>query len=482
MSELCYLSIAEASRLIQQHKLSPTELTEAHLRRIEHLDGQLRTFITLTADIALREAKHATEEIVAGRIVGPLHGIPITYKDVVATAGVRTTAASRVYANWIPEKNANVVSRLKKAGSVMLGKVHLSEFAFSGGVTEQDFIKPARNPWNAAYDPGGSSSGSAVGVAAGLAMGSVGGDSGGSIRIPAAHCGVVGFKPTYGLVGRSGEIPLSYSTGHLGPITRSAEDAAIMLEYMAGFDPQDRASIRRAVSPYSRLIHKDTAGLRLGICPSYMEAVGGETECISSFNTAVEVFRSAGFPIREVTIPHINYACVASYNNILRIEAFFSHFNNFRDPAIRALYGRAYKNIVRGGFLSSVDYLRAQQARALISKEIAQALETVDVLLTPTTPSPPARIDSAATTNQISAKPGSDPKVNQSNFVHEAAYTAPINLTGNPALSLPCGFTSAGLPLGIQLIGKPLDEPTVLAVGNRYQQLTDWHRRRPLLN
>lgn len=482
MSELCYLTIAEASQLIQQRKLSPTELTEAYLGRIEQLDGQLRSFITLTAEIALREAKHATEEIVSGRILGPMHGIPITYKDVVATAGVRTTAASRVYADWIPEKNANVVNRLQKAGSVMLGKVNLSEFAFSGGVTEQDFIKPARNPWNTAYDPGGSSSGSAVGIASGLAMASVGGDSGGSIRIPAAHCGVVGFKPTYGLVGRGGEIPLSYSTGHLGPITRSAEDAAIMLEYMAGFDPQDRASIRRITLPYSSLIKNDTGGLRLGICPSYMEAVGGETESAASFNAAVEVFRSACFPIREVAIPHINYACVASYNNILRIEAFFAHFNNFRDPAIRSRYGRAYKNIVRGGFLSSVDYLRAQQARSLISHEIAKVFESVDVLLTPTTPSGPARIDGAVTANKVSAKLGSDAKVNQSNFVHEAAYTAPFNLSGNPVLSLPCGFTSAGLPLGMQIIGKPLDEAAVLAVGNRYQQLTNWHQRRPSLS
>jgi Asp-tRNA(Asn)/Glu-tRNA(Gln) amidotransferase A subunit family amidase len=479
MSDLFYLSIAEASSLIQQHKLSPLELTHAHLDRIQALDSHLRCFITLTSEIALREAQHATEEIANGRILGPLHGIPVTYKDLLATAGVRTTAASRVYADWVPAKSANVVTRLQNAGTVMLGKVKLSEFAFAGGYSEQDFFKPARNPWNAAYDTGGSSSGSAVGVAAGLSMASVGTDGGGSIRIPSANCGVTGLKPTYGLVGRSGDFAGNYSLSHVGPIARSVEDVAIMLEQMAGYDPNDRASLRKEAPPYRKLLFEKTSGLRLGVCPSYMEAVGGELEVQSGFRAALDVLRSSGFEIREVAIPHLNYAAVAGYNNILRIEMFSAHYKNFCDPAIRNRYGRAYRNIVRGGFLSSIDYLRAQQARGLISAEVAKAFESIDVLLTPTTPVSPALLDGSP--SGLPEQIGTDPKVNSHNLMHDAVYTCPFNLTGHPVLTVPSGFSSLGLPLGLQLVGRPLEEATVMMVGHQYQDVTDWHRRIPPL-
>jgi len=480
MSDLCLLSIVEASNLIAQRKISPLELTQAHLDRIHALDGRLQSFITLTADIALKEAKAATEVVAQGKIASPLHGIPITYKDLIATEGVRTTAASRVYADWVPSSDANVVKRLRNAGTVMLGKVHLSEFAFAGGATEHDFIKPARNPWNAAYDPGGSSSGSAVGVAAALAMGSVGSDSGGSIRIPAANCGTVGLKPTYGLVGRSGEITLGYSVGHIGPITRTVEDAAIMLEHLAGYDPEDRASVHRDVPPYQKLISEKLRDIRLGVCPLYMEAVGGEDESTAAFHAAVDVFRRIGFNVQELKIPHINYACTAGYNNILRIEGFCAHYQNFRDPEVRSRYGNAFRNIVRGGFLSTVDYMRAQQARTLISAELADVFKSIDVLLTPTTADSPARLDGTA--NGLRATGGSDPKISKSSYLHGAAYTAPFNLTGNPVISVPCGFNSLGLPLGLQLVGRPFEEATILNLGRQYQMETDWHRRRPPLS
>lgn len=481
MNELCYLSIAEASRLIATRKISPLELTQAHLDRIYKLDGHLLSLITLTSEIALTDARRATEEVLHGRLLRPLHGIPVTYKDTLATAGVRTTAASRVYEHWVPDKDSNVVARMRQARSVLLGKANLSEFSFAGGSGDQDFMKPPRNPWNADYSSGGSSNGSAVGVAAGLAMASVGADSGGSIRIPAAHCGVVGFKPTYGLIGRSGEIPLSYSVGHLGPLTRSVEDAAILLECLAGFDPQDRASIRTQVPPYWKLLSSKPAGLRLGLCSSYMDAVGMHSEVASFFEDAVNVFRSLGFPIHEVSVPHLNYACAASYNNIMRIEAFCTHFQNFRDPAIRSKYGHAFRNIARGGFLTTLDYFRAQQARALISAELATAFQDIDVLLTPTTPSPPSPITVAIAEKQTSDRLGTDPKVNRTNFMHEAAYTSPFNLTGNPVLSVPSGFTSRGLPVGMQLIARPLQEASLLSLGHQYQLATDWHRRRPPL-
>lgn len=472
MQDLCYLTIAEAAGLIRSRKLSPVELTKAHLDRIAKVDPLLRSFITLTADVAMRQAEEATQEIAAGKIRSPLHGIPITYKDVIATAGIRTTAASRVYEHWVPETDAHVVVKLRTAGAITLGKVHLSEFAFAGGATEADFVKPARNPWNTKYSPGGSSSGSAVGVAAGLAMGSVGSDSGGSIRIPAAYCGVTGLKPTYGRVGRTGEIPFSYSVGHLGPITRTVEDAAIMLEYLAGFDPVDRASSKAEVPPFSRLLGHSLRGARIGISPSYMDAVGNEEDLMSAFESCVRVFRSFGCTVREVVVPHLNYACAASYNCIMRIEGFRAHLENLRDK--RSLYGRgAFRNIARGGFLSSVDYLRGQQARSLISGELSKIFEGIDILLMPTTPTTPS--------GGAYRSKGTDPKINRTSFTHEAAYTSPFNLTGSPALSVPCGFNSIGLPIGIQLIGRAFEEQLILAAGHQYQQVTDWHRRRPQL-
>ena len=335
MQDLCYLTIAEAAALIQSRKLSSVRLTQAHLDRIARIDPLLRSFITLSGDVAMRQAREADQEIAQGKIRGPLHGIPVTYKDVIATAGIRTTAASRVYENWVPDKDSHVVTQLRKAGAVTLGKVHLPEFAFAGGATPADFIPQARNPWNTKYSPGGSSSRSAVGVAAGLAMGSVGGDSGGSIRIPAAFCGVTGVKPTYGRVGRSGEIPFSYSVGHLGPIARTVEDAAILLEPMAGYDPGDGASSKAEVPHYRRMLQRPMRGLRIGVSPSYMDAVGNEEDIASAFDAAVGVFRSFGCAVQDVMIPHLNYACAACYNCILRIEGFRTHFEHLRDKRDR---------------------------------------------------------------------------------------------------------------------------------------------------
>lgn len=290
----CFLTIAEAAELIRKRKLSPVELTQAHLERISRSDGELRSFITVSGDLALDQARQAANENARGRATGPLHGIPITYKDVIATAGVRTTAASRVLEDWVPGKDAHVVTRLREAGAVTLGKVNLGEFTLPGGHTENDFTKPPRNPWNLKYTASGSSSGSAVSVAAGMAMGSVGGDSGGSIRLPAERCGITGLKPTYGRIGRSGVIPLSYSMDHLGPMTRTVEDTAIMLEAMAGHDPNDRASSREGVPAYRRLLSRKVRGLKIARCPAYLEAAGVEDQVLSALDAALDVFRSLG--------------------------------------------------------------------------------------------------------------------------------------------------------------------------------------------
>jgi aspartyl-tRNA(Asn)/glutamyl-tRNA(Gln) amidotransferase subunit A len=460
MAELCYLSIAEAARLIQRGELSPLDLARAYLERIGRLEPKLHSYITVTPDVALEQAKEAA----AKNQGGPLRGIPISYKDLIATAGIRTTAASRVYEHWIPEKDAFVVTQLRERGVVTLGKATLNEFAFSSG-SEQEFITQARNPWNLHADTGLSSSGSAVAVVAGLATASIATDSGGSIRMPASYCGVTGLKPTYGRIGRSGVVPLSYSCDHVGVITRSAEDAALLLTALAGRDPSDAASSDVQVPSSVELLSRNPRGLRLGVCPSYMEAAGVETEVAAAFENALEVFRSLGAVVREVEIPHLSYAPAADFT-ILRIEGFNAHIRNLRDK--REKFGpSAFREIAVGGLLSTTDYYRALQARTLIAGELRRVFETTDVLVTPTTPG--TGIAGAY------ARSPRDPKVAKS----DVAYLAPFNLTGSPAISIPCGFTKAGLPVGLQLVGRAFDETTIISMAHGYQQATDWHRRRP---
>ena len=469
MSDLCFLSIAEASALIRERRLSPLELTEAHLARIDQLDASLRSYITVTREQALQQAKEATKQMTASGSRGPLFGIPVSLKDNIATAGVRTTAASRVLRDWVPDKDASIATRLHSAGTIMLGKVALSEFTFAGGSTPNDFIKPPRNPWNLKYSAGGSSNGSAVSVAAGLAMASVGSDSGGSIRIPAALCGLAGLNPTYGRIGKSGVIPLSYSMGAIGPITRSVHDAALMLDVMAGFDPDDRSSSRRSVPAYSEAVNRPVKGLRIGTCPSYVNAVGVQSDVQAAIAAAIGVLQSLDMTSSEVEIPHLTYACAAGYNTIMRVEAFHHHFERLRDH--RTEYGAAFRNIGRGGFLTTHDYLRGQQARTLITEELRLAFEQMDVLVLPVIPATP---DGGAYVTE-----GTDIKVRKGSFSHGPAYTAPFNLTGSPTLSVPCGFTAGGMPIAMQLVARPFQEETLIATGHQYQLQTDWHRRRP---
>jgi aspartyl-tRNA(Asn)/glutamyl-tRNA(Gln) amidotransferase subunit A len=463
MTEPYYLSIAEAALLIRKGELSPVDLARAYLERIEQLDSKLHSYITVVPEVALRQAKQAA----AGNQSGPLCGIPVSYKDLIATAGIRTTAASRVYEDWIPDKDAYVVSRLRARGVVTLGKATLNEFAFSSGDPKEEFFKPARNPWNLNARTGLSSSGSAVGVAAGLAMASVATDSGGSIRMPASYCGVTGLKPTYGRIGRSGVVPLSYSCDHVGVITRSAEDSAILFAAVAGLDPADPASSGIRVPSSAELLSRNPRGLRLGVCSSYMDAAGMESEVASAFRSALDVFRSLGAAVGEVEIPHLSYAPSADFT-ILRIEGFNAHLRNLRDK--REKYGAsAFREIAVGGFLSTADYYRALQARTLISAELQHVFESTDVLVTPTTPE-------TAIAGSYTKSP-QDRKVAKS----DVAYLAPFNLTGSPAISIPCGFTTAGMPVGLQLVGRAFDEATIISAAHCYQQNTDWHRRRPTL-
>jgi aspartyl-tRNA(Asn)/glutamyl-tRNA(Gln) amidotransferase subunit A len=465
--ELCYLTIAEAAPLIHAGRLSAVDLTQAYLDRISRINPSLRSYITVSADIALVQAHQANEEIAHGRYRGPLHGIPISYKDLIETAGIRTTANSRVYADYIPEKNANVVARLREAGAVTLGKANLCEFAFSD-TSEGDFFKEARNPWNPEYQAGLSSNGSAVGVAAGLAMASIATDSGGSIRIPASYCGVTGLKPSYGVVGRTGVIPLSYSLDHVGTIARTAQDTALLLEVIAGYDSGDLTSCRKSVPHYSKLLTGEIRGMRIGICPQYMREVGVEDQVWEAFQHALDRFRSLGMAVSEIELPSFSYGPAADFT-ILRIEGFQVHFRNLKER--REQYGlSAFHEIAVGGLLSPSDYLKAQQARTLLSNELSRAFQGIDVLLMPSTPA-----SAAGGVYHL------QPPTNQRVARDEISYLAPFNLTGTPALSICCGFTQQGLPIGLQLIGRGLNEATLLKVARRYQEMTDFHLRKPPL-
>lgn len=396
-----------------------------------------------------------------------LRGIPVSYKDLIATAGIRTTGASRVYEHWIPGRDAYVVTRLRERGVVTLGKATLNEFAFSSITAQHDFVKPARNPWNVSASTGLSSSGSAVGVVAGMAAASVATDSGGSIRMPASYCGVTGLKPTYGRIGRSGVLPLSYSCDTVGVITRSAEDSAILLATLAGHDPDDATSAANRFPDAAELLSRNVRGLRLGVCRSYIEAAGMETDVASAFGRALDVFRSLGAVVREVEIPHLSYAPAADFT-ILRVEGFNVHFRNLRNK--REKYGAsAFREIAVGGFLSTADYYRAQQARTLIGTELQRAFENIDALVMPTTP----QTGLAGTYST----PPTDHKVAKDSV----AYLAPFNLTGSPAISILCGFTTARMPVGLELVGRAFDDTTIISTAHQYQQATDWHRQRPLV-
>ena len=462
MPELFFLSIAEAGRQIRAGRLSPRELVEVHLKRIADVDPKIRAYITTVPEVARRQAREAE----AGPTAGGLRGIPVSYKDLIATAGIKTTAASRVYAEWVPARDAYPVTRMRRSGAVTLGKATLNEFAFSP-TSDQDFVTPARNPWNAALSTGLSSSGSAAAVAAGLAMGSIATDSGGSIRIPASYCGVTGIKPTYGLVGRTGVIPLSYSCDHVGALARSAEDVAILLTGLAGHDAEDPACVTRPPRDYTAGLSSGIRGLRFGVPRRYMEAVGVDTEVLAAYEESIKVLQSLGGSVREVDVPYLAYAPGADFT-ILRVEGFNVHLANLREK--HDLYSAGcFRQIAAGGYLSATDYYRAQQARTLISESLAKTFTTIDVLVTPTTPQTAAA--------GVFAKAPQDQKVARSGV----GFLAPFNLTGSPAISIPGGFNRASLPIGLQLVGRAFEEDTILRSAHSYQGATDWHQRRPPL-
>lgn len=464
VAELTHLSIAEASELIRHGKLSPVELTEACLERIGLLDAHLNAFITVAREEALSAAQQATNALAKGSHKGPLHGIPLAVKDLFATAGLRTTAGSRILADNTPTEDATAVARLKGAGAVILGKLNLHEFAF-GATGVNPHYGAARNPWDGDRISGGSSSGSAVAVAAGECLGALGTDTGGSIRIPSSLCGIVGLKPTYGRVSRRGVVPLSWSLDHVGPMARTVEDAALILGAIAGHDPLDASSSDEPVPDFQReLTDGKLKGLRIGV-PREFFFEDVDLEVQEAVRLAITGLSRLGAQLRDVSLPHIAEA-PAAVNAIILPEALAYHRRWLAERPDD--YGDDVRERLElGATYLAVHHVQAQRFRSLIIEEWRrEVFDKIDLLVTPTTP--------------IAA-----PAIDESDFqttLNLVRFTGPFNLSGLPAVSLPCGFTKSGLPIGMQLVGRWFEEGMVLWAAHAYQQSTDWHKRQPPLS
>jgi aspartyl-tRNA(Asn)/glutamyl-tRNA(Gln) amidotransferase subunit A len=468
MSELFWASMADLGRMIATKEVSPVEVVRAHLDRIAALDAKLRAFITVCAEAALQAARGAEADLMAGKVVGPLHGVPWAPKDLYATKGVRTTGGSKILADAVPRADATVVARLGEAGAIVLGKLNMHEFAY-GPEGLNAHYGDARNPWDARAHriTGGSSSGSGAAVAAGLTPGSLGSDTGGSIRIPASLCGITGLKPTYGRVSRAGVLPLAWSMDHVGPMTRTARDCALMLHAIAGHDPADPTTSALPVPDYTAGLTGDVKGLRVGLLRAHFTDVAAP-DVRAAVEAAAKQLERAGAIVDDANLTQVVHVAAAS-SAIVASEALAYHADWIRSRA------QDYQPDVRerlrvGAFVSGVHYVRAQQVRALVSREVDEALARRDVLLAPATPIPATVLGERETTL------GDGTSDVRSALIR---LTRPFNFSGHPACAAPCGFTGSGLPIGLQVVGRPFDEATVLRVVDAYQRLTDWHTRRP---
>jgi len=454
---IAYATIRELGARYRKRELSPVEVTRALLARIEKLDPALHAFVTLTPDRALADARAAEEALRRGD-ERPLLGIPVGHKDIYLTKGIRTTGGSALFADWVPDSDSTVGRRWQDAGTVLLGKLITHEFAFGLQFPGHRF-QPARNPWNLEHIPGGSSSGSGAALTAGLLHGATGSDTGGSIRGPAAFCGITGLKPTYGRVSRAGVMTLSWTLDHTGPMARTVEDCAYLLQAIAGHDAADPASSTRPVDDYVGALDGSVRGLRIGVPRNYFFE-DADTDNVRAFEDALGTLRKLGADVRDLQIPAFNLS--RSFMLIMLSEAFAYHEQDLRlHPE---LYGEMLRErLLTGALVTGPEYVQAQRVRMQICADVAEVMKTVDVLATPTTPK------TAPTFKTMYDPELAFPRTNM----------PPFNLTGQPTLALPCGLSASGLPLSLQLSGRAFEEATVLRLGHAYQRATDWHTRRP---
>ena len=458
--DLSRLSLAEASVRIRSRTITPTQLTVACLARIRTYNPKLNAFITVLREQALAQARQLEVEQQAGRFRSPLHGIPIALKDNIDTAGIRTTAASAVYDDRVPDHDAEVTRRLKEAGAIFVGKTNLHEFAM-GGTSATSYYGPVRNPWALDRNPGGSSGGSAAAVAADLCFGALGTDTGGSIRTPSSFCGVVGLKPTYGLVSIRGIIPLTLSLDHCGPIVRTTEDAAVMLNVLAGYDKLDIASVEHSQEDYVAALKQPISGLRLGIPRApFFDLLDADVE--KSVEEAIGVLAKMTKGVKDVSLPSTSGINLNGESFAYHEELYAHGAGRYQIPTRRALQN--------GGNLKAAEYIRSRWKLELLRRTIDDAFTDFDLVVLPTRRRTPRKID-------VAIKREESDKIRNP----ELENTGQFDLYGIPAITVPCGFTSGGLPVGLMIAGPRFSEGKVLALAAAYERATEWHKRNPPL-
>jgi aspartyl-tRNA(Asn)/glutamyl-tRNA(Gln) amidotransferase subunit A len=484
--QLHELTITQAHEKLKSREISSQELTQAVLKRIERLEPKINAYITLTPELALEQARQADQQITQGQI-NPLTGIPLAVKDLISTKGIRTTCASRILENYIPPYDATVMNQLRSQGIVLLGKLNMDEFAM-GSSTENSAFKTTHNPWNLDHIPGGSSGGSAAAVAAGECLAAVGSDTGGSIRQPASHCGVVGLKPTYGRVSRFGLVAFASSLDQIGPLSKNVTDCALLMNRLAGYDAKDSTSVPRPVPDYREGLSKGVKGLTLGIPKQYFVA-GMDPDVEQAVRRAITVLETVGATCREIELPHTEYAIAVYYivataeasSNLARYDGVKYGYRAPQERTLMEMYqqtrsrgfgAEVIRRIMLGTYVLSAGYYdayyrKASQVRSLILQDFAQAFQTCDLIVTPVAPTPAFRL----------GEKSSDPL----QMYLTDIFTISANLAGIPGISLPCGFSTQGLPIGLQILGNHFTEETILQAAYAFEQATDHHRRRPPL-
>ncbi len=485
--DLFQLTIHQATQLLRQHDIRARDLTQAVLQRIAATDATIRSYLTVCSDEAYTQADQADKQLHTPATAPPLCGIPIAVKDVILTKGIRSTAGSKILADFVPPYDATVVQRLKEAGAVIIGKVNCDEFAM-GSSNENSAFFPSRNPWDVTRVPGGSSGGSATAVAADQAFASLGTDTGGSIRLPAAFCGVTGLKPTYGRVSRYGVVAYASSLDQVGPVTKDVHDCALLLQAIAGQDPRDSTSVPLPVPDYRAALAQHIQGLRIGIPTEYfVEGIQPEVE--AAVRTALTELHALGAHTVPISLPHTEYAVATYYiiataeasSNLARYDGVRYGHRTPHPDGLTAMYEQTRaegfgpevkRRILLGTYVLSAGYydayyLKAQKVRTLLRHDFLQAFETCDVIATPVAPTTAFALGEK-TTDALT-------------MYLSDIFTIAVNLAGLPALSIPCGMDTQGLPIGLQLIGKPFDEATILRTAYHYEQHTPWHTRKPSL-
>ena len=458
-SDLLKLTISEVAPLIQAGEVSPVELTQAALDEAERRQPALNSFITIMREQALAQAEAAEEALSRGEYLGPLHGVPIGIKDNIATGGINTTLGTKVLRDHVPDEDAEVVRRCKAAGAIIIGKENLEEFA-AGATSNNPHYGAVHNPWNVDHIPGGSSGGGGANVAAGVTFASLGTDLGGSVRLPGAFCGVVGLKQTFGRVSQRGLLVTSFNGDHIGPMTRSVRDSTLVLQAIAGYDPLDPSTVPVPVDDYALIMEHGISGLTMGI-PSnyYYDHLDPEVE--AAVRRAIAALEELGVATREVSVPSMQYAGALRFSSmadsVVTHEPYIT--SNREDYGPDTLY-----RTLAGQFVLGRDYSKAMKVQRIIKEEHARVLQDVDFLITPTTPLPAPRIDAAT----IEAE-GRQQKVRGPGSGHVSRNTSPMNATGFPAITVPCGFSELGLPIGLQFIGRPWEEGNLFRIANAYE-------------